>query len=115
MPVAAKIRQSFTKVTAVTMAPGARAVFPRTAMAVGPDLKCWIDPLCQPMEKVQRISGTFNSVLDTLSLERTADGFRVDLGMIRTPFEIGGTPEPKQGIAWIPVVDLVFPPDDKPH
>jgi hypothetical protein len=115
MPVPAKIRLSYTKTTAVTMAPGARAVFPRSAMAVGPDLRCWIDPLCQPLEKVQRISGTFNSVVDTLSLERTADGFRVDLGMIRTPFDIGGTPEPKQGIPWIPVVDIVCPPEDKHH
>ena len=112
-PNSAKLPLSYTKVTAVTMTAGSRAVFPRSALLVGPDLRCWIDPLSQPLEKVQRLSGTINSVIDTLSVERTAEGCRVDLGMIRTPFEISGTPEPKQGIPWIPVVGIVYPAEDR--
>jgi hypothetical protein len=110
----ARIRLGYTKTTATTMSPGVKAVFPRSAMVVGPDLRCWIDPFSEPLEKIERLSGTINSVVDTLSLERTSSGYRVDLSMIKTPFEVRGTPEPKLGIPWIPVMELVYPRDGSP-
>jgi hypothetical protein len=112
-PLSAKMPLRYTRTTAMTMLPGSRAVFPKTSLVVGPDLRCWIDPLSVPVEKVQRLSGTINSVIDTISLERTTEGFRVDLSMIRTPFEIGGMPEPKHGIPWIPVIDLICTMDER--
>jgi len=104
--MAIRLPDRFTQIAADTMLIGEKAVFDSSAMDRDIENKYWINPESIPKdiphgEYLARLSGE-----PLLQLERTTEGFKVDM---RSAQNVRWTPEPKEKfIGWIPVVDIRY-------